>query len=309
MHINPIYKKELKLSTRSFKFPILFMIYIIAMAAWACLLCSIIFQPYSYTYSSNGPYEAVIYIFILLAITLVVVILLETPAFTSDAIAGERERQTLDILLTTSLKPSQIIIGKLFSSLSTLFLLAFLGLPVLSITSAIGGIHIKDLLQLFLFIVICLFTIGSMGICFSTLAKRTAIATIMSYAGILIMTIGTAVVVIITAVAMQLHNEQIGQQTGQYPELNLGPIPFILLINPAVTMAHMLIRNYASLSVVDEIAETVGFDQYGFALDHWFALSACTQILLGVLFLYLATKHLNPLHAPKQTHKTRKKKV
>src|SRR5207253_8718738 len=39
------------------------------------------------------------------------------PVFSAGAVTQERERQTLELLLTTLLRPSQIVIAKLISSL------------------------------------------------------------------------------------------------------------------------------------------------------------------------------------------------
>ena len=45
------------------------------------------------------------------------------PAVTASSISGERERQTLELMLTTQMTAFQVVIGKLMSALSTLLLL------------------------------------------------------------------------------------------------------------------------------------------------------------------------------------------
>ena len=42
------------------------------------------------------------------------------PAVTAASISGERERQTPELMLTTQMTASQVVIGKLMSALSTL---------------------------------------------------------------------------------------------------------------------------------------------------------------------------------------------
>ena len=54
-------------------------------------------------------------IFITLTVVQVLMISFIVPIITSGAISQEREKQTLDILLSTSLRPIEIIIGKLCS--------------------------------------------------------------------------------------------------------------------------------------------------------------------------------------------------
>ncbi len=54
------------------------------------------------------------------------------PVFTAGSISSERERQTLELLLTTTLKPSQILMGKLIAGYRVSFVLTmFLMWPVL----------------------------------------------------------------------------------------------------------------------------------------------------------------------------------
>lgn len=304
MHINPIYRKELKLSTRSLKIPIFFTVYIILLTAIACFVCTLYFNNYSYTESQ---YAAVISIFICLSVAEFAIIMLEIPAFTSDAIAGERERQTLDILLTTNLKPIQIVIGKLLSSLSSMFFLTLLSLPVLGITFAIGGIHLQDMIQLFLFILISMFFIGSLGIFFSAALKRTAAATVLSYVALLLITAGTMIVILLATWLFFLHAEEVFQQTNVYPDTDLGILPMILLINPAFNMFYMLSDNYASAATLTYFFEWCGFDKHTFIIQYWFWISLGVQILLGVLTLLAAAKKVDPLNRKEKGRREKKK--
>ena len=305
MHINPIYRKELKLSTRSLKLPIFFTAYIIILTAIACVVCAAYFNGYSY---SESQYAAVISIFVCLSVAEFAIIMLEIPAFTADAIAGERERQTLDILLTTNLKPIQIVIGKLLSSLSSMFFLTILSLPVLGITFAVGGIHLQDIVQLFLFIFISMFFIGSFGIFFSAALKRTASATILSYVALFLIMAGTMIVLLLATWLFYLHAEEIYRQTGNYPDTNLGLLPMILLINPAFTMFYMLTDNYSSVSSLTYFFEWCGFDKHTVIIQYWFWISLGIQILLGVLILLATAKKVDPLNKKEKKKKGKGKK-
>jgi ABC-type transport system involved in multi-copper enzyme maturation permease subunit len=68
------------------------------------------------------------------------VIVLLTPGVTAGAVAEEKERRTLDFLLTTQLRGHEIVLGKLFARLAYMVLLVFAGLPVLSLLFLLGGI-------------------------------------------------------------------------------------------------------------------------------------------------------------------------
>lgn len=68
-------------------------------------------------------------------------VLLFTPAVTAGAVAEEKERRTLDDLLTTDLSGREIIFGKLAARTANLVLLVLTGLPVLALVQLWGGVE------------------------------------------------------------------------------------------------------------------------------------------------------------------------
>src|SRR5262245_140091 len=58
-------------------------------------------------------------------------VLLLAPAATAGAVAEERQRGTLDLLLTSDLSDTEIVVGKLAARTLHLFALLLTGLPVL----------------------------------------------------------------------------------------------------------------------------------------------------------------------------------
>jgi ABC-type transport system involved in multi-copper enzyme maturation permease subunit len=69
------------------------------------------------------------------------IILLLTPVVVGNAIREEKDRRTLDALLTTPLADYELILGKLVARLSHLGLLLLAGLPVLSLLELLGGLN------------------------------------------------------------------------------------------------------------------------------------------------------------------------
>ena len=59
-----------------------------------------------------------------------IMLLFIMPALTASSISGERERQTLELMLTTTMEPRDMVLGKLASSLVTMLVLAVSALPV-----------------------------------------------------------------------------------------------------------------------------------------------------------------------------------
>lgn len=77
----------------------------------------------------------------------IVAILVFVPALTCGAIAGEKERNTLAILLTTRLGPMTIVLEKLLSRLVVILSLLLLSLPLLAFAYAMGGLSLDYMLR------------------------------------------------------------------------------------------------------------------------------------------------------------------
>jgi ABC-type transport system involved in multi-copper enzyme maturation permease subunit len=129
---------------------------------------------------------------LLLVETVLIIVL--APAFTSGAISLEREKQTLDLLVTTPLSSLGLVIGKLGSALAYVFLLIFASLPMAAIVFLFGGVGPDDLLRAYVLLVCFAIGFGAIGLFISALVKRTQVATVLTYLTILILTAGTWVV-------------------------------------------------------------------------------------------------------------------
>jgi ABC-type transport system involved in multi-copper enzyme maturation permease subunit len=129
---------------------------------------------------------------LLLVETVLVAVL--APAFTTGAISLEREKQTLDLLVTTPLSSLGLVIGKLGAALAYVFLLIFASLPMAAVVFLFGGVGPDDLLRGYLLLVCFAVGFGAIGLFISALVKRTQVATVLTYLTILALTAGTWVV-------------------------------------------------------------------------------------------------------------------
>src|SRR3954454_3504393 len=119
--------------------------------------------------------------------------LLVGPIFSAGSITQERERQTLGLLLTTLLRPGQIIGAKLLAALRVSTVLTFL----LTEQLLLGYILIAELrgrletLVIFLAIiaVTCLAT-STIGLLCSALSRRTSVALVLTYMTLLVLFVG-----------------------------------------------------------------------------------------------------------------------
>ncbi|MGX9133483.1 ABC transporter permease [Rummeliibacillus sp. JY-2-4R] len=182
---NPVLIKELKLRFRSFKSFTGILFYLIVLSIF---VFGFIFISTNFTGSGFiNPQQSVL-LFGLLTYVQLALILFITPGLTAGAISTEREKQTLNILLTTSQSSFQIIFGKMSSSIVFLLLLLIAGLPLYSLVFLFGGISPSQLLIIFAYLIVTMIAIASIGIMFSTLIRKTIISMITTYGSMLFLT-------------------------------------------------------------------------------------------------------------------------
>ncbi len=112
------------------------------------------------------------------------------PVFSSGSITQERERQTLGLLLTTLLRPGQIVFAKLLAALRVSTVLTFLLTEQLLLAYAL----IPELRQrwwtLIVFLAIILMTCvitTTIGLLCSALSRRTSVAMVLTYMSLLVL--------------------------------------------------------------------------------------------------------------------------
>jgi len=117
-----------------------------------------------------------------------------TPALTAGAISGERERQTIDLLFCTRVRPFAILWGKLLASMSFVLLLLVISIPIFSLVFLFGGIELDQVVTAFLVTGVAALTLGAMGIFFSTIAPRTLPSTVAAYGAAFVLLFGTLLI-------------------------------------------------------------------------------------------------------------------
>jgi hypothetical protein len=149
--------------------------------------------------------------------TLLVVAL--APAFTAGAISMEREKQTLDMLATTPISSLAIVVAKLLSALTYLFILIFASIPLTALVFVFGGVSPDDVIRGYLVLLATAVGLGAVGLFFSSLMKRTQAATIATYFGVLFVTLGTFFIFYFWSSMAEANNGRgIGPIKGRPPE-------------------------------------------------------------------------------------------
>jgi ABC-type transport system involved in multi-copper enzyme maturation permease subunit len=153
------------------------------------------------------------------------------PAFTTGAISLEREKQTLDLLISTPLRPGAIVVGKLLAALAYIGLMILAAIPISAIVFMYGGATVEDVVRQQVVLLVTALGLGAIGLFFSALIKRTQAATVLTYCMVLVLTIGTVLVWVFFSILAQRDAEGVGSRRA--PEQ-------ILWVNPALAMIDVV---------------------------------------------------------------------
>lgn len=188
---NPIVAKEYRSRMRTWRSPLAMTVYILLLGGlgWAVFSAMAATARNSFNASQSANYGQSL--FLALIVFQMVLLTFITPALTSGAISGERERQTIDLLFVTRIPPFSILWGKLLASMSFVLLLLVLSVPIFSLVFLFGGIELDQVATSFLVTGVSALTLGIIGIAWSTAFRRTLPATVAAYATAFILLAGT----------------------------------------------------------------------------------------------------------------------
>lgn len=131
-------------------------------------------------------------IFTVLSVLQIVLVCVIAPAFTAGQISLEREKQTLDLLISTPLRPGAIVIGKLATALAFVVLMIVAAVPISALVFMYGGAEIHNIVQQQLVLLSTAIGFGAIGIFASALTKRTQTATVLTYSTVIGLVLGSA---------------------------------------------------------------------------------------------------------------------
>lgn len=302
MYMNPICKKEWKLSVRTKKLAI-------GLFAFNAILSIIGLLVFWVSFSAEGAnyayinYVEIHYVYIIITAIEVILVSFIIPSITAGSIAGERERQTLEILLTTKLTTWQIVWGKLISSISTTLLYVISGLPIFGLVFIIGGIEVVDILEIIAYIFVLAIYLGSIGIFFSSLLKKTIGASVCTYGIGILLSFG--IFVILNAVYIILESQAYSAVT--YVEPDIGHITGLALLSPVYSVIALMTGQIGGSQLMEGMFSQKVPWCY-FTPNSWFLTSIAIQLVVSVILLYIAAKRINPIKKAKVKKEKRSKK-
>ncbi len=226
--INPVLNKEFRLRMRTFRSALALLVYLLVIGLFALAFIYINMRGFNGTNSFNPNQSREMFYFI--SVAQLILIAFMTPGLTAGIISGEREKQTLNMLLTTQQSSSTIIISKLVSSLSFMLLVIIATLPVYSIVFLFGGISPWQLFLVFLFYIFTMIVLGAFGILFSTLFKRTMISVVVTY-GVTLFIFGGTGLLYLFFTEIFIRGSSARGVTGGYSWTG-----FIIGLNPVISL-------------------------------------------------------------------------
>ncbi|HEX7346567.1 MAG TPA: ABC transporter permease, partial [Candidatus Limnocylindrales bacterium] len=191
--------KELRGRMRGRRAFIILTIYLLLLGGFALMVERIMeasfLSPFAGASATAGPAIGQgVFAALLMLMTLQVVFL--APSSTAGAISLEREKQTLELLVTTPITSLAIVIGKLLSALVYVFLLIAASIPLMAVVFVFGGVAPEDVVRGYIVLIVTALGLGSFGLLCSSLVKRTTASTAITIFGVLAITIGTVFLLI-----------------------------------------------------------------------------------------------------------------
>ena len=236
MRLNPVFEKEMKRNSRSSRI------------SWIIFVCNLLLAVVAFVcyfgessqlgYLAPVSYSVPMNCYILMTYLLFILVVLSVPAVAGGSISLEREKKTLDVLLTTNLNPWRIITGKLEASLGVVLILTVSALPVLSLVVVFGGIGLGGLLLMAGGLLLTGIFVGSIGIFCSVVFKRTTLATVLSYVIVVFLVVGICACTGLAYYAGLLQQEM----TAAYQQIDVGGVIYLLLFNPFTSFAGIISR-------------------------------------------------------------------
>ena len=278
MNINPIYEREHRVSTRSLKLSMTILIFNFIVAAVTLIEMNEVVDYARKT--SIIDYTSFLQIFKIVIFLPAILLIFVAPSFISGAISDERQRGTLEILLTTKMTARSIVFGKFLSLFASIMLILVSQLPIIAILFLYGGISVLDIIKLVINFVVFVILIISMGIFCSSIVVKTSVATALVYSTVLGLFVGTLVLYFLAA------NSFIMNENNIFGILFIRFSKFVLLFNPLVSMDFLLskIMGEDSLDILVSL----------FWYDNWFYINMVLDLLLSISLLELSIVKIKP---------------
>lgn len=306
--LNPILRKELRLGSRSIRLPLSVMFYDIVLAIVAVI--AILVTALANSSDGGADFSGFLYIFQIIGWIQMGITLLIVPILTAGSISGEREKQTLEIMLTTPEKPLAIIWGKLMASLSNYLIFIISSVPIMAIAFVLGGLNWFALLGYIFMMVVTAIFIGSLGIFCSSAFKKTIVSIVMTFLlefAVLAVPVFLFFGILGGGAVLYEYIYYESNYAGTIPDPNFGILPLLMIGNPLTGFLDYMLRVMKIYSITELLKDADIFGTIMPVISYaWIPLNVLVCGGISYFFLKMAARKLNPIK--KQQQKKKKKK-
>ena len=294
MSMNPIFESAARRRMRTAKTPVIVTAYLASLLASALSQLTRFFGEGVRVAAMRQGVECYIWMTALQFLLIALV----APALSAGSIAGERERQTFDLLLVTGVGVRRIVLGKLLESFSFLALLILSGAPVLALVLVTGGVSalgVATTLAALLLIALAALAVGRVA---STVFSRSLTAIIASYLAIFLIGAGTWALAKRGPLAAAYTYQSL-QALAQRPDAALLSLPVTIFFNPAIALVtllasqtgilHRTMRETLRLQDIYSAFTIAGYGRFALTALTAIALTALALIALAIAILHART--------------------
>ncbi len=296
--LNPILVKELRGRMRGVRSFVLLSIFL-ALISTATLLFYAVMAAQSGEDLNAGRRIGQI-LFWMIAVTTLIGICIITPLLTAGGLAGERERQTFDLLVASQLSPWQIVLGKLGSALAFALLIVLAVVPLMSLAFLFGGVSLSEVLIVLASLAATCLLYASVGIFWSSLMRSTLGASFLAVSSIAVVLLGIPFLTLIAAIANNLGRDLWGGSAiGAFLSrlfLCIHPFYALYFSETAILTGEGPFINMLFLNDGTTIPAPSG----------WLMFVVLALLISGIL-LFFTTRMVRPTAAPISGGKRRKK--
>lgn len=194
---NPVLVKELRGRMRGVRTFVLLSVFLALLGGATLLFYAVIAGQFSDDFNAGRRIGQAL--FYMIAFSALVGVSVITPTLTAGALAGERERQTFDLLIASQLSPWQIVLGKLGAALGFAVLIVLAVVPIMSIAFLFGGVSLTQMLIVVAALVMTAVFYASIGLFWSGVMRSTLGASSLAIGTVILKLLGIPFLALLAA--------------------------------------------------------------------------------------------------------------
>lgn len=292
MRWNPVFRREMTVGSRSIRMMAILFVFNSILAAVALFnMFSVADQVRT---TAEIQYSQFLDLYTFVSSIEFIMLLFIMPALTASSISGERERQTLELMLTTTMEPRDMVLGKLASSLVTMLVLAVSALPIQALVFVYGGVTLWDIGMLFLCHGVVALLTGGIGMFYSAVLRRSTVSTVCAYVTVVLLTAGTMAVNLFAYQMALRAAESYSAALNTAEMASSGILRYLFLFNPAVSFYNIVNGQAGSGDMKKWFEPLFGIFPDNLITAHWTACSLILQCVLAAVLIAAAVWAITP---------------